>query len=99
LITEERKVISIKSPFDKFGIEKEKYQSLIDKNTSCLKMPSRGMAYSKNLDNWAYVSTKEKIILHAVIPTSAINYSKGYKRGYCEAEHKYIEIKKEYYCQ
>lgn len=95
LLKNKKKVIPIKSPFDMFGVSKDKYQSLIEKKTHCLALPSGGMGYSGNLNNWNYVNAKDKIIFETVIPTSEIKYSKGYERDYCNVEYKYVEIKLE----
>jgi len=95
LETNGKRLISIKSPFDKFGISTEKYRPLIEKKTHCLALPEGGMAYSGNLNNWNFVNTKSKIVFETLIPTSEIKYSKGYERDYCNVEYKYVEIKKE----
>lgn len=96
LATNKKRFISIKSPFEKFGISIEKFQPLIEKKTHCLGLPEGGMGYSGNLNNWNFVNTKSKIVFETLIPSSEIKYSKGYERNYCNVEYKYVEIKKEH---
>ncbi len=94
LVNNKKAIIPIKSPFDKFGIDKNRYQQLIDQKNHCLALPSGGLIYSGSLDAWNYVSTTEKLILETLIPTSEIKYSKGYQRDFCDVETKYVELKK-----
>jgi hypothetical protein len=87
------KNIPIISPFEKFSIDKSKYQSLINLKTHCLKIPEGGMAFSGRLNLWTYINTNEKLVLETLIPTSEIKFSEGYRTDYCDVERKFVEVK------
>jgi len=95
LNSSEKKMLSIESPFKKYGIELEKFQPLINKKNHCLKLPDGGMGYSGQMDNWSYINTKDRTVFKTLIPCSEIKRSNGYITEYCDVEYRYVELRRE----
>ncbi|MEO1517471.1 MAG: hypothetical protein AAFV95_20780 [Bacteroidota bacterium] len=92
LLTADKRLLQLNSPFETFGVSRDKYQSLIDQKTHCLALPDGSMRHSGELGHWNHVHTKDKVVLETMIPSSEIQYSDGHANGYCFVEYKYVQL-------
>lgn len=83
----------IEKPFDFFKIPLAKYTKIIHSKKHCVWLqPNGGMRHSSFLNQWEYVSGKNKIIYKTLLPVSDVAFSTNYNVDSCNGEFVYVEI-------
>jgi hypothetical protein len=90
-VTAENARFAIPSPFEFFGIDKNKYQKLLHRDKYCLRTPdSGGMAYSGLLNRWQFVVTAEKNVYRSAVPITDVGHDHSYKVDSCTVDYFYV---------